>query len=112
MCALEHISEQVTDSHLGHLYLALVVWHMSQAPILLALTVMSIHYKFTISKNSQFSKKKSWCVYYENITDNGSNWDNPKSILKQNRTFLHKFLWNQSCQKQNNLKPFSLYVLF
>ena len=30
---------------------------MSQAPILLALTVMSIHYKFTISKNSQFSKK-------------------------------------------------------
>ena len=62
--------------------------------------------KFTIFQ------KKSWCVYYENITDNGSHWDNPKSLLKQNRTFFHKFLWNQNCQKQNNSKPFSLYVLF
>ena len=25
LCALQHINEQVTDSHLGHLYLALVL---------------------------------------------------------------------------------------
>ena len=48
---------------------------------------MSIHYKFTISKISQFSKK-SWCFYYENITDNGSNWDNLKCRLKQKTKFL------------------------